>query len=407
MFEKMGTTLASQYEVHIIGQPGRQYTASDRHTDKVLTDQPNRQHGAEKGDGGGATWSLNAGLASMGITWHPLPSFSRLHVRRLIAPWRVFAKVLTLQPAVFIVCTAELLPIALLVRLFSSARIIYDVQENYAMNIRLGSVWPRMLRPFLARCVRTLEWCGAMVVSRFLLAEESYARELTFIRDHYDVIENKFIDEVDVLRNQIPDDVAALRDQSARSGVKPTVTRSLRLLFTGTLADSTGVFIAIELAKLLHKQSSDVELHIIGYAAQQSVRDNIKRAAAHHPFIKLTGIDHLVPHQNIRSAITTADFGIISYPPNESTWHSYPTKLYEYLAMRLPILLIDNPKWTSYCNEYAAAVVFPPEAHLVNASDLLARMQGQHFYRAAPDQVYWSSEAPKLLRAVSETLSKV
>src|ERR671912_2763723 len=77
MYEKLGSTLASVYEVYIIGQPAKFMPAHDS------------------------------------IHFVPLPASGRISAERLLSPWRLMRRVLTLRPDLLIVCTVELLPIAL------------------------------------------------------------------------------------------------------------------------------------------------------------------------------------------------------------------------------------------------------------------------------------------------------
>ncbi|HTF21233.1 MAG TPA: glycosyltransferase [Chryseolinea sp.] len=358
MYEKLGSTLASSYEVHVIGLPAKSTSSAGN------------------------------------IHFIPLAPYSRTSLKRLLASWRVFQTVLRLRPDLLIVCTPELLPIALCVRALCGSRIAYDIHENYTRNILQGDAWPRLLRPLLALAVRTVEYITSPAVSHFLLAEQAYADELTFIRRDYSIIENKLV-RIGHLFDRSPRTTRSVSQQE-----KP-----LRLLFSGTLAETTGVFTAISLAKRLHLNDVNIHLSVVGYAAQNKVRTELKELARNCGFIDLVGVDSLVPHSKILAAIGQADFGIIAYPKNPSTWSSYPTKLYEYLGCGLPILLIDNPKWTAYCAPYRAAVVFPADNPLANPTTLLAEMREGPFYVKPPENVFWDSEAPKLLQAVSKIFS--
>lgn len=354
MLEKLGTTLASAYEVYIIGQPAKE----------TITDNS--------------------------INFVPLPATHRLSLQRLLAPWRVLLTVLRVRPDLLIVCTAELLPMALCVRLLSRVKVVYDIQENYVLNLLHGDAWPRVVRRLLASAVRMFEWLSSPMISHYLLAEKSYANELAFIGRKFTVVENKAVH------------VNLLSDRQS-PGPSRANSQDVRLLFSGTLADTTGVFDAIDLSIRLHETNKNITLHVIGYAAKADVRVRLMKVAADHPFIHLEGIDHLVPHREILQAINAAHFGIISYPRNPSTWSAYPTKLYEYLGYRLPVLLTSNPYWVNYCASYNAAVVFDP-SHIV-VDELLAEMKDRLFYTKDPDDVFWEDEAPKLLQSISPILS--
>ncbi len=361
MYEKLGATLASAYEVYIVGQP----SAS----------------------------TLRKGNPEI----VPLRKFERLSLKRLLAPFKVLRTVFHVRPQLLIICTAELLPIALVARILCGVRIVYDVQENYAVNVVHGKAWPRMVRPLLFGVVKAVEWCSSVMISHFLLAEKSYANELGFIGNRFTTIQNK------VLRPDQPFERQRLASRSYDPHSEQLTNNHITLLFSGTLAQTTGVFDAIDLSKQLYDADPNVRLHIIGYAAQTIVRTQLRTLAGALPFIHLEGIDELVPHDKIREAIKRAHFGIISYPENVSTWSSYPTKLYEYLGYRLPVLLVINPRWVDYCRAYAAAIVFDPDQ--INPHALLREMKSRSFYTAGVPEVYWDSEAPKLLQVVSAIIS--
>jgi glycosyltransferase involved in cell wall biosynthesis len=339
MFEKIGLTLASKgYEVHVIGS----------------------SHGK-----------------SETVTMHSLGSFRRISKKRLLAPFSVLQKLFSIRPQILIITTHELLFISFWVKAILRCKVIYDVQENYYRNIKYTNAFPLILRAPIAAYVRLKEKLSSGFVDHFILAEKSYASELSFIGDRFTIIENK------VKRT------AFKREQTSLPGIK--------LLFTGTLAESTGVFIAIDIAKALHAIDPTVQLTIIGYAPQSGTLGQIQRAVTNSPFIHLSGGDHLVAHEVILENIRNADFGIVSYPPNPSTSGSIPTKLYEYLGFQLPVLLIDgNPRWIELCNRYSAAVLFQyPLAGDVER--LYGEMKNRAFYTTIPEEVFWESEELKLL----------
>lgn len=349
MFEKIGISLAQKYEVHIIGQPGD--------NDKRST-----------------------------IVFHPLPSFSRLSPARLLAPLKILKEVFALRPDLLIICTHELLGVAVIAKVLLRCKTIYDVQENYYQNIVYGTAYPRYLRPLLAGFVRIKEWMLAPAIDYYFLAESTYQYELAFTKRKKVVIENK---------------LTAIMSHTVDK--KSHHDGNIHLLFSGTIAETTGVFNAIRLAVALHGIEPRIRLLITGYCPLARTLDRVRTDISDKPFIALTGGHSFIPHTRILSAIQTADFGIISYPSNPSTANAIPTKLYEYLGCRLPILLINNPSWIERCRRYPAAIPFDPE-HL-DASGILGQMTGESFFRTPPEDVFWDSEEQKLLSAVQAVLA--
>lgn len=351
MFEKMGQSLAAtgQYDVHVLGYPSHREISF-----------PN-------------------------VYFHPSKKFKRLSLHRLLIPFLLMIKARKLKPSIVIITTHELLFFSLSLKLLTGAKIVYDVRENYMRNIFFLSTFPILLRPLLALYVRLKEILYTPFISTFIFSDYGYGEELTFMRSKSIVIENK------VKRS-------SLKDASRASN-----QNSIRLLFSGTLAVSTGVFTAIDLCKKLHAVDSRVSLRIIGYCAQASVLKQIHEEIRGHSFIQLEGGDQLVPHDEVMKAISNSHFGIISYPPNPSTRNTMPTKLFEYVGACLPILLIDYKPWMDRCEPYPAAITFNPVEY--NADDILSQMFTKQFFTTLPGKdIFWENEAEKLIQAINSTL---
>lgn len=351
MSEKIAQTLAEtrQYEVHVIGFP-----VSD--ADTVIADAA--------------------------FITHSLPHFKRLSIKRILMPLKILRKVLRLNPDLLIITTHELLTISVMTKLLRGCKIIYDVQENYYRNIISTQTFTVFFRPFLAAYVRLKEVLLSSFVNHFFLAEKGYENEISFPGKNFTVLENK---------------VRFPRHQSVMQ------RNPYQLLFSGTLAETTGVFNAIALAVKLHAVEPKISLTIIGHCAQDHVLKKIKDAIASHQFIQLIGGRKLVAHDLIISKIHSSGAGIICYPPNPSTHGSIPTKLYEYLGFHLPILLYRHPLWVNLCSSFKAAVVLDPSN--IDPPAILKALKDREFYFVKPKNVYWEGEEPKLIRQVQLLLN--
>lgn len=316
-----------------------------------------------------------------GVCAHPSSSFPRLSLRRLLLPWSIYRQVISLRPRLFIITTHELLAVAVLARIVLGCRIVYDVQENYFRNILYTDAFPRLLRPFLAAYVRLKEWACTPFINLFLLAERAYREEMKFIRKQSLTLENK----------------------ATRSTQYDSLRDPRKLLFTGTLSESTGIFRAIELARRLRDMDDRMSLTIAGYCPRAPVYDQLRDAISGKRWIRLIGGNQLVPHEEIVKHMHEAGTGIIAYPPNPSTQGSIPTKLYEYLAARLRIIVPPHPAWVELCNRYQAAVVYNWNDSEV--ADVYRALVSDAFYPRPPDEsVYWDSEEEKLIAAVKKFL---
>ena len=347
-FEKMAMTLAAAgHEVYLIGMPAT-----------TQTTPPN-------------------------IHFMELAPFNRLDWQRLAAPFRILKKVRKVKPEVLIVNTHELLMVSFLNRILFGVKIVYDIQENYYRNIRWTSTFPVGIRWMLALWVRLKERVLLPFFHGVIVAEKCYKDELTFLPAKAVVIENKSLLPEGFTRQPASD--------------------KLLLAFTGTLGESTGVYQAIELADKLYEKRADVELHIMGACHRPPVLAEIMNRCSGKKYIRLDAGKMQLGHSRIIDLIARAHFGIVSYPASPHTAGRTPTKLFEYLSARLPILLQNNPPWVELTAPVAAAII--TDFHKPDVDTLLKEMSSRSFYTGPVDAFLWKSEETKLVELVRNLLS--
>lgn len=338
-FEKMAMTLAAAgYEVYLVGMPST-----------TQSTPPN-------------------------IHFMELVPFARLGWKRVAAPLRVMKKIRKVKPEVLIVNTHELLIVGLLNRILFGVRIVYDIQENYYRNIRFTKTFGRLVRAPLAMWVRLKERLLVPLFYAVIAAEKCYRDELGFLPRGTVVIENKSV---------LPEGF-----------VRRPTDEKLILAFTGTLGETTGVFEAIDLAGKLYEKRADIELHIMGSCPKPSVLADIMNLCSGKSYIRLSAGPMQLGHSRIVDLIAKAHFGIISYPASPHTAARIPTKLFEYLSARLPILLQNNPAWVALTAPVSAAIVV--DFRNPDVDRILEEMANRTFYSGPVGDFFWISEEKKL-----------
>ncbi|EJF08860.1 glycosyltransferase [Pontibacter sp. BAB1700] len=322
--------------------------------------------------------------------FHPIFRFRRLSAGRMVAQRDYYRLLQHIKPQVVIVGTHELLLPTLLYKAGYGARIIYDIRENYSLNLRAQHNYSWPLKHLLALAVRSVEKITASHTDHFLLAEISYADELPFISNRYTFIQNKY------KGNPI----------EPATPVSLPANGQLRLLYSGTIAEEYGIWEAIGLAKQLQAVRGNVKLTIIGYCASSHTLTKLREACQALPFVELIGGDKLVPHQAILQQIEKSHIGLLPYRPNASTFRCIPTKLYEYMVFGLPILIQENPLWKGIVegNEAGISVDFIQ----INIDELTRQLTTKAFYQSGiPASIYWESEEVKLLHVINQLLAQV
>jgi glycosyltransferase involved in cell wall biosynthesis len=319
---------------------------------------------------------------------------SRLSLGRLLAQGRYWRLLQQVRPALVVVAAPELLPLTLLwQRLGRGRQFIYDIQENYALNIRSQGVYPAAVRGLLAAGLRRVEAAAARRATALLLAEASYADELPFLNalptSRVLLLENKYQPQ--------PGEVLPRATRPL-----PPPTEPLQLLFSGTISELNGVREAIALARQLRAilaWPGGVQLTIIGFCQQPALLAELRAiAAAETDWLTLIGGAELVPHARLVAEIGRSHLGLLPYRPHPSTARCRPTKLFEYLAHGLPVLVPPNQLWAGLVQQYAAGLVVDFGQLVAAAAQVAAALPAAGFYPAGPptDAVLWASEGKKL-----------
>ncbi len=349
MYHKFALTLhkANKYHINIIGYPVK-------------------------------NWAEQEG----GIRFFPLKAFNRMSASRFFQTWKIFKLLVKLKPKVIIGNTHEVLIVIVLYKILFGAKLIYDIRENYYRNIRHGAAYKFPINWILAIYVRLKEWLAAPFIKHFLLAEFCYQQELPF---------------VPLNRSMVLPNLALI--ESKQNGPILLNHNKLRFVFTGTIAREHGVFTAIKWVQALQKVAPSVELLIIGYCAQQEVLQQIQKLTATNHHIHLKGGSKHVAYPKIIEAIKQADMGIISYELSPMNGDRIPTKLYEYIALKLPILMIPHTPWMKITDAFQAAVYWEENT---SASAVLKMINQTIFYQkqVVNQPVTWSSMAEKLLKVI-------
>ncbi|GAB3847117.1 hypothetical protein GCM10028822_08070 [Hymenobacter terrigena] len=325
-----------------------------------------------------------------GIFQHAIFNGSRISWARLGAQWRYWRLLRELRPQLVIVHAPELLPLTLLWQALGRGRkLIYDIRENYALNVSTQRVYQGLVRRGLAAGLRWVEARAARRAAAVILAEVSYAAELPFLKE---LPSSRIV----VLENKCqPQPSEILRQQPIKL---PPPTEPLRLLYSGTISELNGVWEAIALAGQLRAAwPGGARLTIIGFCQQPELLRQLQEQTTQNPdWLSLIGGAEPVPHARIVAEIGQSHLGLLAYRPHPSTERCRPTKLFEYLAHGLPVLASPNPLWQELLDAHGAGL--PVDfGQPVDAPALAARLQSHRFYpNGVPTDVLWAGEGKKL-----------
>ncbi|WP_425391393.1 hypothetical protein [Ekhidna sp.] len=321
-------------------------------------------------------------ISDKNIHLHPHQVNRNQWLKRLIIREKILFQTLKLNPSILIITTHELLNVALIVKLITRCKIIYDVQENYYAN--LNSINTSFFKRIYASLIRFKETFSRHFIDEYWLAESCYQNELSFVKTKCVVLENK----------------ASFHPISERQ------TRPVRMLFSGTLSYYSGIDIALACYHSVQSNFPDSSLHIIGQIHDDELKKKLKSEAKMHQGITLRISKYPIPHREILDAIMNSNLGLITYSPTDVNQDKIPTKLYEYSRYQLPYIVQENTKWSSVGEQLGGAISVDFSNLDVQVITKTLQNPSYLFPDEYPDEATWEYESSKIKDSLNRLVNK-
>ncbi|WP_424964267.1 hypothetical protein [Ekhidna sp.] len=311
------------------------------------------------------------------IKFYPHSIRGNQWIKRWIVRIKILLKILQIKPTILIITTHELIYVSLIAKLISRCKIIYDVQENYYLN--LTSIKPNIFKLIYARMVRLKETVSRSFISKYWLAENCYDKQLPFVKNKNVVVENKAYDTF----------------------INRKENKRIQVLFTGTISHYGGIDKAINFYKELLKSEPDVSLRIVGQVHDPKLKMKLENEAKELPDLSLHISLDPIPHDEILQAITEASVGIIGYSPNQVNKDKIPTKLYEYSRYRLPYLIEQDTLWNTVGETLGGSI--PVDFNHISMEKILKMIRNPDrlFKNEYPENATWEHESSKIITSLN------
>lgn len=285
----------------------------------------------------------------------------------------------------------ELIPAALRLKHQTGARVIYDCHEdNVAFMLQKRHV-PKLLRWGMSRAVRWLEWRAAQQLDAIITADPGVQTRFVTWGARTEVLYNfPSLDffptllelpepTVDlVYHGSIPryhlEMVFRIDDELLRRG------RKARWLMFG-------------------------QFHDIQWARQQvEVRGATDRII----------MGERIPAEQVAPKVRQARIGIVPLPDLPKFQNNIPTKLFEFMALGMPVVLSDLPASRPFVSDGRCALAVQPDnpeayanaiIRLMDDPALCARM-GKEGRRRIESEHNWKSQEEKLVALYTQLLQK-
>ena len=323
-----------------------------------------------------------------GVEIVPLPTYRSRPRRMLLGAWSAYRAARSLRADLYHFHDPELLPVGVLLKWTTNARVVYDVHENYAAQLGARGWMPDLLRPLLPPLVGLFEKLAARTFDAVVTATAHIAA--LFPRQKTVVVQNyPFAD-----RAQTPPDDAAYAPGNSR------------LIYTGGWSNHRGIAEIVQ--AMNHVRHPDARLLVLG----REVDPFVHEAAQAEPGYARVDYHGMVPYDELYQAMRTAAVGLVCNQPGYDYDKSQPNKLFEYMSAGLPVIASHFPLWKEVVEGNACGLTVEPTRPAAIAAavdELLAdperrRRMGHNGRRAVLERYNWAVEGRKLRNLYEELL---
>jgi len=306
-------------------------------------------------------------------------------VRFLVSTLLVWHKALLSKARIYHIHDPELLPIGLFLRLFGG-KVVFDMHENlpqqllskYYLNRSFSVVLSRMMLFFQNISFRLLP---------VVFAENSYAKHFWPVKRHVTVLNYPIISEV-------PAKHAGMNGK-------------FRLGYIGEISHERGINQIVEIIENIG--TDRIELMLAG-PVRPDVSENFRfKNALTASWLIYHG--QLSPIEAWRK-MENCNAGLAILFPSPNFIESYPTKLFEYMILGLPVIASDFPLWKEIIEGNQCGICVNPlnPKEIAKAIDYLisnpdeATEMGKRGRKAVEEKYNWETEEAKLLALYNQLL---
>lgn len=304
----------------------------------------------------------------------PKSRFNRI----FIAPLFLFFKAKSLKSHIFHLHDPELLFIGLALK-SCGKKVIFDSHEDFPEQI--------LSKHYLNSIVKNL----LSFMSKFL--EKFVCSQLSGVVAATPYINSKFrkfgLNSINVSNFPI---LSEFRTEKK-------ITRSVNTLcYVGDISKLRG---AVEMVKALEVSRSNVNLNLCGKFIDSESESTCKSLSGWNK-VSYKGV---IDRSSIRQELSGSSVGLALLHPTNCYKVSYPIKMFEYMAVGLPVIVSDFPLWRQIIEGNKCGVCVNPldPNAIANAVDFflenpdIARCMGENGKKLVHDKFDWNTQFSKLV----------
>jgi len=314
---------------------------------------------------------------------HPLSLKLRLRYR-LRAILRAARSAMSVPAKIYHLHDPELIPVGHWLRLFTGAKIVYDCREDYINYIKIRPGLRKKERLILVTIMKVLEWSAAKFFDAIVTADQGTAANYQKLRAPMITTLYNFprLDRFPKIKC-VDDNNGKIYD----------------LVYFGSIS-SYYLNVAFGIASEIKKRGRKATWLYFGNIEELDwARSEIGKRGLEDFFT----FEGYIQHDQVAAKLRTCKIGIVHLPDLPKFRNNISQKLFEFMAMGMPVVLSDLPGNRQFVKK-SYAILVPPDDYKTYADAIiylldnhLQRKQMGFAGRQHIEREYnWEKEFPKL-----------
>jgi glycosyltransferase involved in cell wall biosynthesis len=299
---------------------------------------------------------------------------------------KVLKKAIEIDAEIYHLHDPELIPVGLKLKKFGK-KVIFDIHENISQQILNKEYINKYLRVFISKAYRIYETIQLKKMNFLILAEYSYL-------EYYNTLN----------KNEVVLNMPDIKRLEKFSNINRNKNE---IFYIGRISDNRGFDVTIEAIKRLKGKIPNLYMHYIGAYEKNLLisngTDQINNIKFYGPMPLYEGL--VLSKQ--------AKVGLSILKPIGNYITSYSTKVFEYMAIGLPVVTSNFQLYKDVIEKYNCGLCVNPlnPQEIADAIEYIlthpveARQMGLNGRKMVKEKYNWQIEEKKLFKVYEEVLN--
>lgn len=310
---------------------------------------------------------------------------------------RLSKYLLSEQADIFLFHDPELLPLIPFIKIFKHGSVIYDIHENYKEMIKEKLWIPKLFRRWVSSCYFLFEKIAFNFIDMVWYPVED-------IGNHYSNLnKNKKL----LVRN-----IPQLEHFKRISNNNTQILN--QFIYIGNMVEDRGIKELIEGFALFNENNRGYRLLLVGPFLSIQYKQDINNLISSLNLNTVVKVIGKIPYQDIPQILSESKVGLLNFLPTPNNMHGLPNKLFEYMAVGLPVIVSNFPNYKNIVEFNRIGICVDPTNRRVIASALERLVKNEKERnemgvrgKKLVENIYnWEKEGQKIIDAINGLLSQ-